>query len=372
MRFAKLGLSAFFTQFMKIIDKYISKEFLVFFVAVILGFVVLMIGNTIFIMSDLIMNKRIPFFIVTQILILRVPAMFVLGFPVATVFAVMLTMGRLAKDSEIVAMRTGGLSFQRIILPLLFMAGVISIGSFYLNEIVVPRANHISQNYIRQFFMSEVMENARANIFFRIPGGLVIYTKKMEGGSNELRNLMVFETREYGFPDISDVMHGYIKNDKLILEDGTTYEVNNDGLIDEKFYFQKSTKDISREIRKLYGEQKTPQEMVSGELKELIDTFKKHNLRVSAQETDYYFKFSIPVANLAFAVVGLLFAVSNPRKESYSGIIVALILITIYWVMMTVMRSMGHKDMLEPWLAAWGQNIVYFMIGIPLLLKIRK
>lgn len=357
---------------MKIIDKYIIKEFLLFFTAVILGFVVLMIGNTIFIMSDLIMNKRIPFFVVVQILLLRVPAMFVLGFPVATIFAVMLTMGRLAKDSEIVAMRTGGISFQRIVSPLLFMAGVVSIGSFYLNEIVVPRANHISQNYIRQFFMSEVMENARANVFFRIPGNLVLYTKKLEGKRNELRNVMVFETKEYGFPNISDVTHGYIENDKLILEDGVKFEINKDGVIDQQYYFGVSKYDISREIRKLYGEQKTPQEMVSGELKELIDTFKKHNLRVSAQETDYHFKFSIPVANLAFAVVGLLFAVSNPRKESYSGIIVALILITVYWVMMTVMRSMGHKDMLAPWLAAWGQNIVYFTIGIPLLLKIRQ
>jgi len=357
---------------MKILDRYIAKEFLLFFGAVILGFVVLMIGNTIFLMSDLIMNKRIPFFVVTQILILRVPAMFVLGFPVATIFAVMLTMGRLAKDSEIVAMRTAGLSFQRIIFPLVFVAGVISIASFYMNEIIVPNANHISQNYIRQFFMSEVMENAKANIFFRIPGGLVIYTKKMDANSKELRNVMVFETKEYGFPNISDVSNGYITSDKLVLEGGTTYDINKDGMIDQKFHFNKSAKDISREIHKLYGEQKTPQEMVSGELKDLIDQFKKHNLKVAAQETDYYFKFSIPVANLAFAVVGLLFAVSNPRKESYSGIIVALILVTVYWIMMTVMRSMGQKGMLEPWLAAWGQNLVYFAIGIPLLIKSRR
>lgn len=357
---------------MKILDRYIAKEFTVFFGAVIFGFVVLMTGNTIFLMSDLIMNKRIPFFVVSQILLLRIPAMFVLGFPVATIFAVMLCMGRFAKDSEIVAMRTGGLSFIRIIMPLLFMASVISIGSFYLNEIVVPNANHISQNYIRQFFLSEVMENAKANVFFRIPGGLTLYTKKIDDDKKDLRNVMVFETKEYGFPDVSDVVHGTIQGDNLVLEDGVKYEINKDGMIDQQYYFKKSTKDISREIRKLYGEQRTPQEMVSGDLKELIDRFKKHNLKVSAQETDYYFKFSIPVANLAFAIVGLLFAVSNPRKESYSGIIIALILVTIYWIMMTVMRSMGHKGMLTPWLAAWGQNIIYFSIAIPLLIKARK
>lgn len=357
---------------MKIIDRYIAKEFLIFFGAVIFGFVVLMTGNTIFLMSDLIMNKRIPFFVVTQILILRVPAMFVLGFPVATIFAVMLTMGRLSKDSEVVAMRTGGVSYQRIISPLLISAAVISIGSFYLNEIVVPEANHISQNYIRQFFLSEVMENARANVFFKIPGGLVLYTQKYDEGQKDLRNVMVFDTKEYGFPTISDVAHGQIIGDELVLQDGVTYEINKDGLIDQKFYFAETRKDISREIRKLYGEQRTPQEMVAGDLKELIDQFKKHNLKVSAQETDYYFKYSIPVANLAFAIVGLLFVVSNPRKESYSGIIVALILVTIYWIMMTVMRSMGHKGMLTPWLAAWGQNLVYFSIGIPLLFNSRK
>ena len=249
---------------MKILDRYIATEFMIFFGAVIFGFVVLMTGNTIFLMSALIMNKRIPFFVVSQILILRIPAMFVLGFPVATIFAVMLTMGRLAKDSEIVAMRTGGLSFLRIIFPLVFMASVISIGSFYLNEIVVPNANHISQNYIRQFFLSEVMENAKANVFFKIPGGLVLYKKKFDTEKKDLRNVMVFETKEYGFPDISDVQHGAIKGDDLILEDGVKYEINKDGQIDQQYYFKTSTKDISREIRKLYGEQKKFQDQLKG------------------------------------------------------------------------------------------------------------
>ena len=71
---------------MKIIDKYLYRELAVFFIGIILGFVVLMIGNTLYIMSEQIFNKRIPIGIVSQIILLRTPAMFVLGFFLSWVF----------------------------------------------------------------------------------------------------------------------------------------------------------------------------------------------------------------------------------------------------------------------------------------------
>jgi lipopolysaccharide export LptBFGC system permease protein LptF len=39
---------------------------------------------------------------------------------------------------------------------------------------------------------------------------------------------------------------------------------------------------------------------------------------------------------------------------------------------MTVMRSLGQKGIIEPWIAAWGPNLVFFVLGLPLLLVIRR
>ncbi|MCG3151473.1 MAG: hypothetical protein GEEBNDBF_00746 [bacterium] len=358
---------------MSILDRYMVKEFLVYFVAVTVGFVVLMTGNTAYIMSDLITGKRIPFWIISQILLLRAPAMIVLGMPVATIFAVFLCMGRLGKDSELIAMRTGGISFQRIILPVLGMAAVVSVGSFVLNEVVVPQANHISQNYIRQFWMTEVMEQADANVFFKIPGDKVIYSSAYDQRSQGLGNVLVFEIRQdSGYPNVTMASAGTIDERYLRLTDGTTFEFDGNGSVERNANFEEYRTDISREIRQMFGNQKTAQEQNASSLKSFIDDYEESGIPVSSIKTDYYFKFSIPVANLAFAMVGLLFVVSTPRKENYSGILIGLVLIMVYWVLMTISRSLGQKGTIDPMLAAWSQNIVFFIFGLPLLFMSRR
>ncbi len=357
---------------MKIIDRYIWREMSVFFMGIILGFVVLMLGNTLFIMSELIFNKRIPIGIVSQILLLRVPAMFVLGFPVATLFSVLLTLGRMGRDSEVIAMRTGGISMIRIVIPVLLFSIVISILTFWLNEKVVPEANHISQNYIRQFWVADVMESAKANVFFHVSDEIVIYTEAYNEETKQMGRLTFFEIDELGFPSLSSVSRGNFEGDFLLLHEGLTFEFDRQGEAKQSAQFVEVVKDISREMEELYGESRTPQEMTGGQLRELIDNFQDNNVRPHALEVDYYFKFSIPVANFVFAMIGVLFSVVSPRKENASGVIFAIIVIAVYWILMTIMRSLGQKGDLEPWIAAWGQNIVFFVLGLPVLFVSRR
>lgn len=357
---------------MSILDRYLVREFLLYFIAVIVGFVVLMTGNTAYTMTDLITGKRVPFWILSQILLLRMPAMAVLGMPVATIFAVFLAMGRLGKDSELIALRTGGVSFQRIILPILGMSAVVSIGSFWLNEVIVPEANHVSQNYIRQFYMSEVMESAEANVFFKIPGDMVLYTSSYDERQQGLGEMYVFELNQSSWPSVTLAESGQMDERYLTLKDGTNFEFGPTGQIERNSNFEIYRTDITREIRQLFGEQRTPQEMNARQLKEYLDDYDRNQIPMNVQKTDYYFKFSIPVANLAFAMVGLLFVVSTSRRDNHSGILLGLVLIMVYWVLMTLSRSMGHRGLLDPMLAAWSQNIVFFIFGAPLLLLSRR
>lgn len=339
---------------------------------IILGFVVLMIGNTLYIMSEQIFNKRIPIGIVSQIILLRTPAMFVLGFPVATLFAVLLTLGRLGRDSEVIAMRTGGISMDRVVRPALIFSIVISILTFWLNEKIVPEANHISQNYIRQFWVADVIESAKANVFFHVSDEIVIFTEEYSEESGQMGKLTFFELDEMGYPSVSIVDRGYFEEDFLFLEDGFTYEFDRQGDMKRSAEFFRVMKDVSREMDELYGENRTPQEMTGSQLRDVIDNFRDNNVEPHALETDYHFKYSIPVANFVFAIVGILFSVVSPRKENASGVIFAIVCIAVYWILMTVMRSLGQKGDLEPWLAAWGQNIVFFILGIPLIFVIRR
>ena len=357
---------------MRIVDRYLWRELTFYFIPVILGFVVLMTGNTLYLLADQIFNKHIPAMIVTEIVLLRTPAMFVLGFPVATLLAVQLTLGRMGRDSEIIALRTGGISMTRIAMPVLAFSIIVCVLTFWLNEKIVPQANHISQNYIRQFWLADVMESAKADVFFHVSNQVVIYTKAYDEKNKQMGQMTFFETDPNGFPSVSIVRTGHFDGDLLYMEDGQTFEFNRQAEAKQSAKFDVVVKDISRQMQEMWGENRTPQEMTGGQLREVINNFRKNNVQPHALETDYHFKFSIPVANFVFAMVGFLFSVVAPRKENALGMIFAISSIAVYWILMTVMRSLGQDGRLDPWIAAWGQNMVFFVLGLPLVFLVRR
>jgi lipopolysaccharide export system permease protein len=357
---------------MKIIDRYLWRELASYFIPVILGFVVLMTGNTLYLLSEQIFDKHIPAIIVTEIVLLRTPAMFVLGFPVATLLAVQLTLGRMTRDSEVSAMRTGGIAMSRIVVPVLMFSIVVSVLTFWLNERIVPSANHISQNYIRQYWLADAMESARANVFFHVSDEIVIFTEAYSETTRQMGRLAFFDIDPQGFPSLSVVASGRFEGDFLHMEDGLTFDFDRNGEATQSARFDVIVKDISRQMQELWGENRTPQEMTSAQLNDIIRNFRRNNVRPNALETDYHFKFSIPVANFVFAMVALFFAVVNPRKENAPGVIFAIMCIAVYWIVMTVMRSLGQKGIIEPWIAAWGPNIIFFVLGLPILFFVRR
>ena len=64
-------------------------------------------------------------------------------------------------------------------------------------------------------------------------------------------------------------------------------------------------------------------------LEEIIKNFRQNNVKPYALETDYHFKFSIPVANFVFAMVALFFSAVSPRKENAFGVIFAILCIAV-------------------------------------------
>lgn len=357
---------------MKTIDRYIYREFAFFFLMFIVGFVILMLGNTLFLLSDLIYTRKIPVGIVTQIILLRAPANAVLGFPVATLFASLLSVGRLGRDSEIVAMLSGGISRARIILPIFLLSTGVCLLTFFLNDTMVPEANHKSQNYIRRFYLADVVESARSNVFFHLSDDVVMYTGSMDENSQKMDNIVLFDIDQMGFPTINIVESGQFDGDNIHLNNGVTFEFDRNADSRSSARFNSVVRDISREFDDTPVDAYTPPEITTIKLRKMIEGFRENGVEPHGLVTDYYFKYSIPAANIVLGLIGVLFAAFTPRKEMAAGVIFAIVCLSIYWVLMTFMRSLGHDGIIPSWLAAWGQNLIFLGIVLPLLAFIRR
>ena len=94
----------------RLLDRYIIWMVTLFVLAAVFAFSVLIICNNFYASSDLLFEKKIPFGTVAIINLMDAPATIVLSLPVARLFGVMLAVGQLGRQSEITAMRCGGVS----------------------------------------------------------------------------------------------------------------------------------------------------------------------------------------------------------------------------------------------------------------------
>jgi lipopolysaccharide export system permease protein len=144
---------------MKVIDRYVGIEMIGPFVVGVVGFVLVLAVDLLFTMTDLIINKGVPLGAVVKLLVYKLPALMVLTFPVSTLFATAMALGRLSKDNEITALRTSGVSLFRISVPILVIGILVSLGAYINSEKIVPHANQVANNIIRQIIPASSWRN---------------------------------------------------------------------------------------------------------------------------------------------------------------------------------------------------------------------
>ena len=129
-----------------ILDRYIIKELFLPFIVGLSGFIVIMLSVRISGDIHLIITEHIPANIILRMMLYKIPEYIVMGMSIAYLIAILLTLARLGKDNEITALRACGVSFKRIILPILFISLIVSYISFLIMEYVVPYANQKSNS----------------------------------------------------------------------------------------------------------------------------------------------------------------------------------------------------------------------------------
>ena len=108
------------------------------------------------------------------------------------------------------------------------------------------------------------------------------------------------------------------------------------------------------------------------ELDNHIKLLKQEGRDVKELKVSYHQRFSIPLACFIFALVGAPLGLSPNRSGSSIGLGLSIIVIFIYYTLMTVGSALGQSGNLSPWLGAWLQNIIFIIVGFGLLYKSYK
>jgi lipopolysaccharide export system permease protein len=130
--------------------------------------------------------------------------------------------------------------------------------------------------------------------------------------------------------------------------------------------------DMKEELQEFFENQRAPEEMSTRELRKQIEILKQSGAQVDEFETAYFLKYSLPFSALMFIMIGLPFGIQRGRDTRALGVIVTVILAFVFYMMLSIFRSLGRGGIMEPWLAAWMPNIIFGSMGLFLFLGIER
>ena len=125
---------------MKILDRYMLKELGGPFIFGLAAFTLLFVAGNLLNIARLVSEEHASVFAAAKYFVFTLPATLVLTFPMSMLLAVLLSMSRISGESELVAIRAGGVSLYRVAAPLIAIGFVASIVGLLFQEYVVPYA----------------------------------------------------------------------------------------------------------------------------------------------------------------------------------------------------------------------------------------
>jgi lipopolysaccharide export system permease protein len=355
----------------RIIDKYMLRVFCGPLLFGILAFTAIFVGSDLlFTLVELILDGRLSVYSVIGVVLLSLPAIMVLAFPMAVLLGSLLSFSRMSESGEIIAMQTGGVSFYRLIIPVIIIAILLSFTAIWMNEELVPYTDAQKERIIKEAMGERGYQIQRDIVVKNYEKGKIsrlIFANTFDPETNIMTNVTMQDFE-------NGVLKRIIEADKVVWEDekwhfynGIMYGVGAEAVTVVKFdtqniYLERTPQQIATKV-------KQPDKMTARELRQEIKEIQSVGGDISRFAVQYYMKFAISFACLVFALIGVPLGMQPQRRSTSYGFGLSIVIIFIYYIVLTISSTLGQSGDIPPFLGAWAPNIIFMLVGLGLCRK---
>lgn len=351
------------------LDKFILKELIPsFFFGIVSFTIILVAGSLLFKIAELVIEQGISFGVVVRLFIYSLPQLMAYTIPMSCLLATLLGFGKMSANSEIVALKSAGLSFHRIVRPVIIMSIIVSLFALLLNETIVPLCEHARTNIMSYEVLKQSPVAFKEKIFIKNEQGgrleRVIYIDKMKLSNGDMKGILVQEFDEGRLARITSAEAGRWVNGSWWILNGHVYEMTKNGDVKQLYRFDKEALALNMTPKDVSKVSIKPKDMSMPELISVIKLYEKTGRDASALWMIFHVRLSVPWACVVLALVGAALGSRPQRSSSSVGLGVSVLIVFVYYVILSFAQSFGEARMLPPLLAAWLANIIFFAIGL--------
>lgn len=368
---------------LKILDRYLLREFLRAFGIIVGAFALMMLLKELFGELATLLSYEPPLYAVLVYFVNVLPGSLMEVVPLAVMLSMMFSIGAMAKNKELLAMHAGGISYLRVARPLGVAMLLIAALVFVANERLVPRCEErcryaekvlikgegrsvISRNknittkgkgnrfYTMKSFDSELKRMERPTIMDLAPGG---HNLSLRIDAEEA--WLVSRQEEHKDADGQTV--GKRRRDYWRFNKAVRYTFKNDEL-ERREYFETLEIPMEEDLELFLATNKRDQELNFRELAQLVEVqgSRSKGEYYKSLKTDLHTRLSFPLGIFLLGMVGYTFAVRSSIRSLVFEFGMALLCVVFYYMFSIAGEKFGAMGVVHPVLAAWFTDIVFF------------
>lgn len=329
----------------------------------------------------LIIEKEAPFVQSVEIIIYMLPFNLAISIPMAVLMSAIMAYGKFSGDNEIVAMKGGGLSSKAIYLPIALYGMLMFAFMLFFNSFILPEASYRYKALYLHMINTKPSIGISPYQFQPIPGSTrMISAEDVDG--DVMYNIVIYDhgggKKNRKKSMISAERGEWINNEanssliQLELQNGMIQEIENDKLGNtEQTVFDKLIINIVRNVRKGIREHaRSDRELPPwGVLKKILEAEKRGVKPNPTNVLEYHNKFSIPAACFVFVLIGAPLGTFSKRSGKSIGFGMSIVVIFIYYIFMTLGKSLMKTGTISGVLASWLPNIVLAVLAAYFLIR---
>lgn len=361
---------------MKLIDRYIIRQFLTTAAFALLAVLVVFIVIDAMEKLDDFIDRQASWDVILLYYFYFVPEIIKLIIPIAMLLASLFVTARLSTQSEWTALKSSGVSLYRLMVPFLAVAMVISVLSVYFNGWVVPFANKKKFTIERVYLHKDVVNASGANIYIQDTPTRILSLGYFDDTRNVASRVSIQDfnvadrTRLLMRMDAVTMAWDSVQH-QWLLQNGTRRWFDATRETMETFTTQPAGV-LHFDPEDLRKKQEKPDEMSYYDLKEFIQNQQRAGQDVARWLVDFYSKISFPFATVIVVLFGVPFASIRRRGGIGVQLGVSLLVCFVYLIFMKVSEVFGYNGDIPPLLTAWSANIIFFAAAAVVTVRVPK
>lgn len=352
---------------MRLLDGLVARTFLRLFGLSVVAMPLLFIVGDLTDNLDDYLNRELAAAEILLGYVYMLPQFFLWSFPISGLIAGVFTVHGMTTQLEVMAAKAGGISFYRLVAPIVLLGCLITGVAFAMSDLV-PWANARAADTMEN---RRIEREWRSDFAFQSENGYTMAVGRLTLVDNRITNVTMTQETDEGDQIHIEAAGAQWEEGHWLFRDGTWRQISAPGDEFSTRFEYMQVAGLTEAPIDLIQEVRDPDEMTRAQIERQTRIARRAGADVHQLILALHQRWSIAAATLIILLFGIPLATSSKRGGTAYGIGVALGSTILYLVLMKVFGGLGESATIPPEWAAWTPNGVFLLAGLSLLSRVR-